>query len=171
MVYWTFALKRARRTGLSARRARRTKSRGPKGLQLEAGARRAPRLLVLNICLKEENIFKSFNGVVRSILMKTHLRITFFDWVWVYVASCLASITLLGHSQTQTIPRSCSIFLKKNQSLLLAFELIFFWWCIECSTHFTVINKSGGFWKAATNSWASFLLTKYWTPENEDRSL
>ena len=29
--------------GLSARRARRTKSRGPKGLQLEVGARRAPR--------------------------------------------------------------------------------------------------------------------------------
>merc|ERR1719239_1572884 len=39
-------LKRAQRTGLSARRARRTKSRGPKGLQLEVGARRAPRLLV-----------------------------------------------------------------------------------------------------------------------------
>ena len=38
-------LKRARRTGLSARRTRRTKSRGPKGLQLEVGARRAPRLL------------------------------------------------------------------------------------------------------------------------------
>ena len=36
-------LKRARRTGLSARRA---KSRGPKGLQLEVGARGAPRLLV-----------------------------------------------------------------------------------------------------------------------------
>ena len=35
--------------GLSARRARRTKSRGPKGLQLEVGARRAPRLLVNNI--------------------------------------------------------------------------------------------------------------------------
>ena len=28
--------------GLSGRRARRTKSRGPKGLQLEVGARRAP---------------------------------------------------------------------------------------------------------------------------------
>ena len=28
--------------GLSARRARRTKSRGPKGLHLEVGARRAP---------------------------------------------------------------------------------------------------------------------------------
>ena len=32
--------------GLSARRARRTKSKGPKGLQLEVGARRAPKLLV-----------------------------------------------------------------------------------------------------------------------------
>ena len=42
-------LKRARLTGLSARRARRTKSRGPKGLQLEVGARRAPRLLVIDI--------------------------------------------------------------------------------------------------------------------------
>ena len=42
-------LKRAQRTGLSARRARRTKSRGPKCLQLEVGARRAPRLLVINI--------------------------------------------------------------------------------------------------------------------------
>ena len=39
-------LKRARRTGLSTRRARKTKSRGPKGLQLEVGAQRAPRLLV-----------------------------------------------------------------------------------------------------------------------------
>ena len=32
--------------GLSARRTRRRKSRTPKGLQLEVGARRAPRLLV-----------------------------------------------------------------------------------------------------------------------------
>ena len=39
-------LKRARRTGPSARRARGTKSRGPKGIELEVGARRAPRLLV-----------------------------------------------------------------------------------------------------------------------------
>ena len=44
--------------GLSARRARRTKSRmpegqkaGPKGRQLEVGAQRAPRLLVPDICL------------------------------------------------------------------------------------------------------------------------
>ena len=34
-------LKRAQRTGLSARRALRTKLRGPKGLQLEVGARSA----------------------------------------------------------------------------------------------------------------------------------
>ena len=39
--------------GLSARRARRTKSRGPKGLHLEVGARRAPRLLVTNKCKEE----------------------------------------------------------------------------------------------------------------------
>ena len=32
--------------GLSAPRARRTKSKGPKGLQLEVGVQRAPRLLV-----------------------------------------------------------------------------------------------------------------------------
>ena len=42
-------LKQARQTGLSARKAPRTKSRGPKGLQLEVGARRAPILLVLNV--------------------------------------------------------------------------------------------------------------------------
>ena len=48
-------LKRARRTGLSARRAQRTKSRGPKGLQLEVGARRAPRLLVLLYVLIDES--------------------------------------------------------------------------------------------------------------------
>ena len=48
-------LKRAQRTGLSARRARRTKSSrpegpkaGPKGRKLEVGARRAPRLLVMD---------------------------------------------------------------------------------------------------------------------------
>ena len=45
-------LKRAQRTGLSARRARRTKSRGLKSLQLEVGARRAPRLLVKYIFTK-----------------------------------------------------------------------------------------------------------------------
>ena len=39
-------LQRARRTGLSARRAQRTMSKGPKGLQFEVGAWRAPRLLV-----------------------------------------------------------------------------------------------------------------------------
>ena len=46
-----------RRTVLSARRARRTKSSrpegpkaGPKGRKLEVGARRAPRLLVLYMC-------------------------------------------------------------------------------------------------------------------------
>ena len=44
-------LKRAQRTGLSARGARRTKSTGPKGLQLEVGARMAPRLLVLHILM------------------------------------------------------------------------------------------------------------------------
>ena len=42
-------LDQAQCTGLSARRVRRRKSRGPKGLQLEAGAQRAPRLLVTNI--------------------------------------------------------------------------------------------------------------------------
>ena len=35
-------LKRARRTSLSARRARMTMSRGPKGLQLEVGPQRGP---------------------------------------------------------------------------------------------------------------------------------
>ena len=39
-------LKQAQRTGLSVWRAQRTKSRGPKGPQLEVGARRVPRLLV-----------------------------------------------------------------------------------------------------------------------------
>ena len=42
-------LKRAQHTGLSARRAQRTKSRGPKGVRLEVGARRAPRLLFYNM--------------------------------------------------------------------------------------------------------------------------
>ena len=35
-------LKQALRTGLSARKAGMTKSRGPKGLQLEVGPRRGP---------------------------------------------------------------------------------------------------------------------------------
>ena len=38
--------------GLSARRAQRTKSRGPKGLQLEVGARRAPRLVAYIYCFQ-----------------------------------------------------------------------------------------------------------------------
>ena len=40
-------LQRVQRTVLCAQRARRTRSRGPKGLQLEVGVRRAPRLLVI----------------------------------------------------------------------------------------------------------------------------
>ena len=42
-------LRRVRPTILSARRVRRTGSKGPKGLQLDVGARRAPRLLVMHI--------------------------------------------------------------------------------------------------------------------------
>ena len=42
--------------GLSARRARRTKSRGPKGLQLEVGVRRAPRLLMSYIFCSALNL-------------------------------------------------------------------------------------------------------------------
>ena len=45
-------LKQARRTGLSARSARSTKWRGQKGPQLEVGARRDLRLLVLYIATK-----------------------------------------------------------------------------------------------------------------------
>ena len=46
---WSKMVKIVRQTGLSAQRARRTKSRGPKGLQLEVRVRRAPRLLVFHI--------------------------------------------------------------------------------------------------------------------------
>ena len=49
--------------GLSARRARRTKSRGPKGLQLEVGARRAPKLLVENIVENYHNVDIVENGM------------------------------------------------------------------------------------------------------------
>ena len=58
---WWPDLKRAQHTGLSARRARRTKSSrpegpkaGPKCRYLEVGARRAPRLLV---------IYKTLNAI------------------------------------------------------------------------------------------------------------
>ena len=47
-------LQRARLTGMSARRVRRTKSKGPKGLQLEVGARKAPRLLVIYVHILED---------------------------------------------------------------------------------------------------------------------
>ena len=51
-------LKQARRTGLSARKAWRTKSRGPKVLQLEVGAWRALRFLVF---------YRAFPYTARSI--------------------------------------------------------------------------------------------------------
>ena len=64
-------LKRAQRTGLSARRARRTKSSrpegpkaGPKGRYLEVGARRAPRLLVLHM---EGGVYQDPQNVLRNI--------------------------------------------------------------------------------------------------------
>ena len=47
--------------GLSARRARRTKSRGPKGHQLEVRARRAPTLLVFDICVRCSIFISLFN--------------------------------------------------------------------------------------------------------------
>ena len=52
--------------GLSAWRARRTKSRGPKGLQLEVGAQRAPRLLVLNIAFQLSYISRWIKEEARS---------------------------------------------------------------------------------------------------------
>ena len=60
-------LKRAQRTGLGARRARRTKSRGPKGLQLEVGARRAPRLLVFDICFYLHEMYYVSDGCMSSL--------------------------------------------------------------------------------------------------------
>ena len=57
--------------GLSARRARRTKSRGPKGLQLEVGARRAPRLLVHSYLFK---LSKTFINQTISILIYLKLE-------------------------------------------------------------------------------------------------
>ena len=49
--------------GLSARRARRTKSRGPKGLHLEVGARRTPRLLFRHNhdCLNQKKTRQNFS--------------------------------------------------------------------------------------------------------------
>ena len=63
-------LKRARRTGLSAQRAQRTKSIGPKGLQLEVGARRAPRLLyaIFLDIFKMEGKFYIVTGGVDGII-------------------------------------------------------------------------------------------------------
>ena len=64
-------LKQARRTGLSARRARRTKSRGPKGLQPEVGARRAPRLLVVKY---------SYSKMVKDSNFPYHIGLKFSSW-------------------------------------------------------------------------------------------
>ena len=54
--------------GLSARRARRSKSRGPKSLQLEVWVRRAPRLLVLLYCCFATNFVggKAMQGLYWS---------------------------------------------------------------------------------------------------------
>ena len=55
-------------TGLSARRARRTKSTGLKGLKQEVGARRSPRLLVYNIILFNSSTAKKKNGFAKKYL-------------------------------------------------------------------------------------------------------
>ena len=58
--------------GLSGQRARRTKSRGPKGLQLENGAQKAPRLLVpiyLHLDLSARFCFKC---ILRLSLVEKH---------------------------------------------------------------------------------------------------
>ena len=84
-------LKQARRTGLSARRARRKKSRGPKGLQLEVGARRAPRLLSL-IWVKIKVWFQK-------------------RCLWERTKRCTASIVLPAPSQPRraAIPRNYEV--------------------------------------------------------------
>ena len=72
--------------GLSARRARRTKSRGPKGLQLEVGARRAPRLLVAKynpnwnqwLPVEETDNGLRLNGVYQSQKINLSPRNYFF---------------------------------------------------------------------------------------------
>ena len=66
-------LKRARRTGLSARRAGRMKLRGLKGLQLEVWAQRAPRLLV---CTIYTNVHKYSVYIYIHICSALHLQCT-----------------------------------------------------------------------------------------------
>ena len=61
--------------GLSAQRAGRTKSRGQKGLQLEVGAWRAPRLLVAQYFCQDQmgcNLLISF-GLHRTLLVSDYI--------------------------------------------------------------------------------------------------
>ena len=80
-------LKGARRTGLSAQRARRTKSSrpegpkaGPKGRHLEVGARRAPRLLVFyNWSWNNLHLIMLVSHVERK---QRHLSLTTLNKMW-----------------------------------------------------------------------------------------
>ena len=76
-IFTGLDLKRARSTGLSARRAWRTKSRGPKGLHLEVGARRAPRLLSQIFRYVLLDLSKAFCSI------SDYLTSTFPEYFWI----------------------------------------------------------------------------------------
>ena len=79
---------------LSARRAQRRKSRGPKGLQLEVGARRAPWLLVIYIIGKLWiSAFSWYSKTYFFILLAVRISVTHPDRL-------RNSFCVLAHSDT-----------------------------------------------------------------------
>ena len=74
--------------GLSARRARRTKSRGPKGLQLEVGARRASKFLVEDNGDSGDNV----NDCVDDVEEKEDKDDNILCFIWLLVPSSMTVI-------------------------------------------------------------------------------
>ena len=102
--------------GLSARRARRTKSRGPEGLQLEVGARRAPKLLVY-IYLSMSYMASSWTAIAILLLPLKCIPLTQLkDETNLFLQPCL--------SQTCPVGPDCSNLNKDLTSTLYGRRII-----------------------------------------------
>ena len=123
-------LKRTQCTSLSARRVRRTKSRGLKGLQLEVRAQRAPRLLVNNIfasvpilmLVKQEWHWKQFRFEQRN----------FERWRGIFLTRSERSEERFA---VQLVPDLCIVWNQKDLIVALCWPNWIRWnWMLEYST-------------------------------------
>ena len=99
-------LKRAQHTGLSARRAVRTKSRGPKGLRLEVALRRSPLNFQYTIqpCIMYIQLYSQLFMAIGCTALQLYSHITLQTNIHSNKAICFTSMYIWQFSQQLNDP-------------------------------------------------------------------